>query len=210
MTTIKTAALLLAGLFATSAQAEFITSDWQAAGDNLVIENTTTGNQWLSLTATEDMSIAQVQAQLTTTFSGWRLPTRDEVNALNTALIGYTFGSLPVGGLFDRVALGFSRDTLFNAWSLMGDSHGDSYSVGMYLNDQPTGAEVLASGVAGHYWIYDNVNVGSTDSVDIRYSVYLIADGSAPSTPPAAVSAPLSSAALGLGLLAAGLRRRRG
>lgn len=71
-------------ILATSAgvNAELVKSDWKAAGDNLIITDTETNTQWLSLYATQDMSINEViyETIADRAFKGWVLPSLSVVD----------------------------------------------------------------------------------------------------------------------------------
>lgn len=51
-------------LGAAPAHAVLITTDWLAPGDGLVVRDTTSGLEWLNLTQTANLSVAQVSAEL--------------------------------------------------------------------------------------------------------------------------------------------------
>lgn len=68
-------AVMCLGAYAHVAEASFIKTDWQVAGDRKAVLDSTTGIEWLNLTQTNGLSVNQVISQLDTTFKGWRLPT---------------------------------------------------------------------------------------------------------------------------------------
>lgn len=61
---------------AFNANAAFVTTYWQVAGDKKATLDTETGLEWLDLTQTDGKSYSEVSALLSTTLSGWRFPTR--------------------------------------------------------------------------------------------------------------------------------------
>jgi hypothetical protein len=75
------AALLLA---AGPSRAALIEADWLAAGDGLLTVDPDTGLQWLDWTASTNLSVDQVMAQLGSggTFDGFRYATEAEVTQL--------------------------------------------------------------------------------------------------------------------------------
>lgn len=79
---IKWVAIVSLMFLSMTADAAFQKTDWSNVGDELVTIDTSTGVEWLNLAATDNKSIEQVRAELLTTYSGWRLPTNDEVSAL--------------------------------------------------------------------------------------------------------------------------------
>ena len=68
----------------SSARASLIAADWNTLGDQKLTVDTSTGLEWLDLTQTYNQTVAQVVAQLGTTFSGFRLATVAEVHQLMT------------------------------------------------------------------------------------------------------------------------------
>lgn len=64
--------------------ASVVSTDWQAAGDNLITHDTVSGLDWLDLTETNGLSYDFVSRQLVTSgqFDGWRYATNTEVVAL--------------------------------------------------------------------------------------------------------------------------------
>lgn len=204
-TPVKTA-LLLGSLAAASAQAEQIEADWLASGDNLAMLDTATNLKWLDLTLTADMSIDQAQNALATTYQGWRLPTRLEVNTLLSNAMGsgndfaaQVAGSTPYGSPGNQAKLlAFSN--------LLGQT-GNQATLGIVLNDQQSeqgGTEVLFSGVNTMVnTLYDDLDFGSSDFHASAYGVYLVQ-----AAPVADVALPAGLGALSLGLLGLVGRRR--
>tara|TARA_B100000949_G_C14182181_1_gene407953 strand:- start:30 stop:269 length:240 start_codon:yes stop_codon:yes gene_type:complete len=62
------------------------------AGDSAATYDSTSNLEWLKLTQTDNMSIADVQAELALgsdgQFYGWRLPTESEVETMMTNMFG--------------------------------------------------------------------------------------------------------------------------
>jgi hypothetical protein len=78
--------LLAATLLAvtSAAQAELVEFDWETAGDGNVTLDTQSGNIWLDLDITGNMTINEVKSLVDSDlrFAGWRLPTTEEVHEL--------------------------------------------------------------------------------------------------------------------------------
>lgn len=208
------------------ANAGFIKGDLNSVGDQLSAVDTETGIEWINLTQTKGMSINQVQGLLETTFNGWRLPTRFEVNlAMNhaTQLITQDNGSV-------TYAIGSNEMTgLLNAFgqSRTGSSYGTH---GVYLNDDPNGSPVLSSGGYlksstgfGTFWDDDNHSSYTTSFAYSFLGVFLVSDGGVtissiknPSlnannpNSPSNISVPLpaTSMLLSLGLISFGFRKK--
>ena len=80
----KLASIATALTLSTSVNAEIISVDWQAAGDNLITRDTVSGLNWLDLTETNNMSFHQVVTELSVSgqFYGFRYATSAEVVTL--------------------------------------------------------------------------------------------------------------------------------
>lgn len=204
---LKTTLLALIPLLSTGAQAEFLVGDWQTAGDNLVIEDTATSLEWLNLSQTLGLSVNQVAAQLDSTYRGWRLPSRGEVNQLLNSF----FPTLDLDTVYGGRAYPGSTTGYIN---LFGNTYGAGgyANLGFFVNDQQEslgGSAVLTHAVMGSAWgqrIDTNVswNGGHLDSSNGIVGVYLVRGEAA------AVPLPTGLGLVGLGLLAvAGGRQRR-
>lgn len=119
MNTIKYCVSLAAALCLGSAQAALLSTDWQAAGDNLITRDTATGLEWLDWAHTNNRSYSDVASRFGAgqEFEGFRYATRSELLTLYTnagltfpsfgtpsnvapaqaftALFGLTFGAAP-------------------------------------------------------------------------------------------------------------------
>jgi hypothetical protein len=80
----------LLGLSMT-ANAELISTDWQYEGDGQAVLNTETGKEWLKLNNTVNKTTEYIVSEMHQggLYSGWRLPTSDEVETLTKAF-GFT------------------------------------------------------------------------------------------------------------------------
>jgi hypothetical protein len=77
-----TTLVLLAFASITPVQAALVNADWMNDGDNKAVIDLDNGRMWLGLTETMGMSIRQVEAQLSTTFRGFRLASKAEIQAM--------------------------------------------------------------------------------------------------------------------------------
>ena len=181
-------AATLAVTMAGSANAGYISLDWQEEGDELAFLDEDAGLEWLMLTETAGMSLNEVVTELDEggMFEGWRLASRSEVTDLFIDVIDYA---------------SFNEGTTSTTWSgARGNIYGEftglfgwvytnssaKYSYGLYLNDMETSTltdEVLMGGVkyAGNTYlledydsIYYNMNWSSGTT-----GVYLVGDGGA-------------------------------
>jgi len=94
----------------TSVNAAIISTDWLAAGDNLITQDTSTGLEWLDLTTTSNRSYNDVSAKLGSgqEFDGWRYATEADVVGFFDSFGGdsnyYNGWSTQNNGLFDVIA----------------------------------------------------------------------------------------------------------
>jgi hypothetical protein len=199
MSNLKKIALAsILALSSVAANAEFIKGDWKVVGDNLSVVNTETGLEWLSLTQTDGLSISEVSNLLSTTFSGWRLPTKDEVNAILTSSMG---ADAVVAG---TTTLEITQESLENAITFenalgttwLGNTRGSyntHYSYGHYYDD-PTdlSSDIYFGGVK--YYSDGGIKYESDEPINVNlaahrvraegytfthnaYGVYLVSEG---------------------------------
>lgn len=76
-------------LTSISANAEFIKGDWKVEGEQLTAVDTQTGIEWLSLEVTIGQSYSYVNYVLTSSYSGWRMPTSSEVIEVMDNVMGW-------------------------------------------------------------------------------------------------------------------------
>lgn len=219
----KIGILLLFGLMTTVVNAGIIKGDWKVSGDNLSLADTETGIEWLSLTETDGMSILEAQGLLSTTFNGWRLPTRDEVNDLMYNLMG--FNSYGVEN-FTYASRNYSDQalTFVQAFGSTRIRFGKHTSAGLFYDSEHE--EILMSGVihntasASASTIYEDY----FNSEDIEYSyssygVFLVSDGGVTlssienpelnaNNPNATIPEPETISLLGLALMGLSFRRK--
>ena len=71
-------------MIATSANGSLLGIDWQTAGDKALTQDTTTGLQWLDLSASSNRSFSDVSTQLGVggDFEGFRYASEVEVRTL--------------------------------------------------------------------------------------------------------------------------------
>lgn len=119
--------LLSAGLSSGIAHAELIETDWQNLGDNLSVLDTNSGMEWLDLSQTLAMTVGNVIGQMDSPFSGWRLPSYDEVHALLDDYESNSGRSAIMDNMFDvrpysvhRIAYGLHINSSETAYTLSG------------------------------------------------------------------------------------------
>jgi MYXO-CTERM domain-containing protein len=209
------AALVIASVsFSNFASADLVEADWQSTGDNKAVLDTNSGLTWLDLTETHFYTRTELLNVLSGAFSGWRLPTANEVSSMIaealpslTATTGNfqdAFGGTP---LFNE-AVNFAD--LFNSNPVSGDViHYGVFDATGYLGF--SGAYV-SEGFARAF----NEFPGAGTSADLSFSHFLVLDenstpgtGVDPGTGGATnVSTPTILGALAL-LGFAGMRRRK-
>jgi hypothetical protein len=201
------AATLLAAT--ASAQAELVEFDWEVADDGHVTLDTQSGNIWLDLGLTANMSINDVKSLVEddSRFSGWRLPTVEEVHEL----AANTFDIDP--SMIYSGSNGVSNEE-FTQHSLIG--YDTSYTYGLFEKD---GKSYLFGSNSRDLYL----NFHQSESLDFKVSsrgVYLVSNDyniaydevsinelMNPSV--SDVSAPMALGAFGLMLGLAGLRSRK-
>lgn len=185
--TLSAAALLI---FSNVASADFVRTDWKASGDGLATLHEETGIEWLRLTQTDNMSMAQVKTEIQSggLFEGWRLPTSDEVEIMMEGMYpSYAFdepnyndsvrhyGSTTYTGSSDWRA--HIRDNWSEAFGILdyrkvGGYGADFFwrSYGLYENDTNDPAlegELLMSGMA-----YDKRYASASRRYNYRTYIY--------------------------------------
>ncbi len=232
----KVGLFLAAGaIFSSAAQAELVSTDWLVEGDSKATLDTKTGVEWLDLSETKGKSIAQVQALLDTTYSGWHLATKRQVFDLfanSFSFVDFDYGARNVGVSESNYAISETTNFISKFGSFR-TSNAEQVN-GLFLNN-----EVEESGVSSASAVYfwrtyyrdQKVNIGldmtsASYTVNNNFStlgVYLVSYGgttlSSINDPsinldengaPAIASVPLTASVgfLGLALLA-GARRKK-
>jgi hypothetical protein len=212
-----------------SANAELISTDWKNTGDGLATLDESTGIEWLDLTQTDGMSIDAAESLLSSTFAGWRLPTRTEVTQL---MINAFPSQTYMQGTGYYTATNTTADNEVDNFSqLFGITYSNStldYSMGIFKNNPGENYSVIYSGVRDrrsdeHVGFYLNQYFNNdTNAAASHLGVYLVSDGGTtlssindPSlnannaNAPASVPLPATAALLGFGLLGFGARRKK-
>jgi hypothetical protein len=181
-TTFIAVALLLS---VTSTQAALVETDWNNTGDGLATLDTDTGIEWLDLTQTDGMSINQAEGLTSSTFSGWRLPTRAEVTQMMVNAFSSEASRVQGSGWWS-VTSNASYDEADSFSALFGKTYMDSpnyFTFGLLKNDPGQASGMMLSGIRyrpndGYIALFSNAETG----VDIHYSspsygIYLVSDG---------------------------------
>jgi hypothetical protein len=214
-----------------SANAELIATDWKTSGDTLATLDESTGIEWLDLTQTDGMSIDTAEGLLSSTFAGWRLPTRSEVTQLMANAFpsksSYLQGSRSGSWAYDDRALDNKVDKFRSLFGTTNTNSTYDYSSGLFKNDVGAPYAVLYSGIADRksddrLTLNSNLNLSNnTNYAYDPYGVYLVSNGGTtlssindPSlnannaNAPASVPLPATASLFGLGLLGFGARRK--
>lgn len=163
------------------ANAAFVLSDYKVEGDNQVVLHEETGIEWLNITQTAGMSIDDVVAQLDGQFSGWRLPTLDDMYTMESEYFGLQNELSRDAGSVRNL----SRDVATAYNELFGyafENANGTFSRGLHLG--------VDEGVAYRTYVYaaayrqSTVNYNqsfnaTTSYSDSGYGVYLVSDGGA-------------------------------
>lgn len=121
-------------LFSGYSQASLTTSDFLVSGDNSVITDTLTGNQWLSFNETYNMSAVEVTAETAEggKFEGWSMASFSDINELAKTYL-YT-DSYSYNSQYNRAVIE-SYDPKFNSFkSAFGVVSSTEGSGAQYLN----------------------------------------------------------------------------
>ena len=195
--------------FSLSANAGFVLTDYQTTGDNQAVLHEETGIEWLNLNQTIGMSIGNVERALERgEFTGWRMPSIEEVNRLYSDFFGFD-GLSNVGNtrleIADEPALEFA--------SLFGETYRDRsnvYSFGQHLN----GDDGFAYRTTVKYNLFNanymDFNVGGVSDKNYfadTMGVFLVSGESVSAS--TSVPEPTSLAVLAAGLMCFGLSRRK-
>jgi MYXO-CTERM domain-containing protein len=207
------AAVLMLGAF--GAQAGFTKTDWNAVGDNLVTVDSSTGLEWLNLTATDNKSVSMVQEQMSTIYAGWRLPTNAEVVAMMSNMFNVPSSSLEFNTMTARSpsqlnsGANYFAKMMSNGASTTANHLGFYYDednvlrvTGVYLNDYGTYSFIVGLESADVY----NYNSTLTGISNVG-GVFLVKDSV--SIEPEPVPSPLGLGLLGLLGVALASRRRQ-
>jgi len=226
---------VLSGLMAGQAHAEFVKMDWKTEGDSLAVIDTDTNLEWMSLTQTDGMSIAEVQAELALgadgKFEGWRLPTGAEVEAMMQNMYGsrivegnsnahwnskqtgiYSPFASAFGWTYTYKKTSYPAKYEYRSYALYTDESGEIMMSGVrYLNaPKPTQSQYRVYDT----WLYEDHASDSytEDFTSGYYGVFLVSDGGFTIDSPdknstSDVPMPLIAAFPLLGLMA--LRRRK-
>ena len=216
-------AATLAVTMAGSANAGYISLDWQEEGDELAFLDEDAGLEWLKLGETAGYSIDSVMTEFDEggLFEGWRLATREEVNNIYADLVDYTLNEGTTQSNWNSQQTQIYAE--FASWfGWTRTTGGNYYSYGYYLNDMSTpglDGEVLMSGVnyTGRTSLYDDFghSTYTTSKTDSLVGIYLVGDGGATLTTqedmslvsnnPLYTSATTVPEPTGIALMAAGL-----
>jgi hypothetical protein len=185
-------------LCAVSASAELVNADWENAGDGLAAVDTISNKKWLDLSLTSGMSIANVEALLNTTYSGYRIANGADVLELMTN----AFPGEPLGA---ESYYGNYSGANGTAWLSAFGYSVNSSSYGAYIHNGSM--MYAASGLHSNSRIVHAFNRTNDPALALASDgIFLIEDANAQG---AAVSSPIALGALMFGGLAFGVARRK-
>lgn len=153
-TLLSAGAMMLISL-APQAQAALVSTDWHAQGDSLITRDTSTGLEWLDLTASVNRSYTANLTQFGSggTFSGFRYATANEVGQFfqNAGLPAGTSSSVQAG--LDFV-------------NLIGNTSSGGLSFGL-----PGSIRIMTRGIAFQDTFSFNPGTGAYQTTEARVSV---------------------------------------
>lgn len=203
-----------------NANSTLITNDWQMAGDNLMVLDTTTNLEWLSFSQTTEQSVDHVSSQfgIGGAYEGLRFATNDEVIVMwesnfNIDLTG-RWGDVPA--INPTTGLNISlADSAFSDGLGETDAYSPYGNFGAFgftnevrsISDTESEYYVLGARTSWsdtHYYTSSNL-YGSEDRMMYNYVV----DNAMGSYLVRSVPEPSNLAFVALGLICLGLRRRK-
>ena len=203
--------LLAATLLAATgaAQAELVEFDWETAGDGNVTLDTQSGYIWLDLGLTAGRSIndAKSLVENASRFSGWRLPTLEEVYELAANTFDFDTSIRHSGTkgessepIAQHALLGYEPAYTYGLYEYSNSSYLFGSNInGLYLNYQQSTTLDYETYSRGVYLVSTDYNT-AYDAVSINERMNSsISD----------VSAPIALGAFGLMLGLAGVRLRK-
>lgn len=183
---------LLLSITSLSSQADLINADWNT-GDGLAVTDTVSNITWLDLSVTANQSVTDVQGLLSTTYAGWELATRAQVQDLmQNTFTNNVFDGNSYYGTYEAIPAASWRSTF-------GLTDGSS-SYGLFVN----GGQVAASGVHYNGRVVDNFGRSSDFSYNAQADgVFLVQSAVTPSVP-----LPASLGLLALAMCGFSFRRK--
>lgn len=208
---LATLGLATALLALSPAHAALVEADWQT-GDQRAVLDTDTGLKWLDLAVTDNIQYSTVVGMLSSTLSGWRLPTVAEVQTMFANFFPTLGGTGSAAGSYSSATPVYSAA---QSWENL-FSTGASYKTGYGMFD--VGGVVHLAGVSfqGNYLVIEpnwtpDFDYGSMSF--FQMGTFLVQNNAItppvePDPEPEDVNAPLAALA-GLALFGlAGFRRK--
>lgn len=164
---------------------ELISVDYKNNLDGLATLDTSTGYEWLDLTETDNMSMNQVESLLSSTFSGWRLATSDEVSQLMAKYMHPDLNNIMLSGGVVNINSNLPQYTaarfFTDIFGETGSSGGFDHSRGFVKHN----GGIVMSGPspyitpAGHGQVYSkyNSNGYSASAANSLIGVWLVSEG---------------------------------
>lgn len=192
---LKTAFIsLIAAMSITSMQsnAALMHQDYKTTGDAKITYHQETNLSWLKLNNTVSMSLNQVKAQLGDggLFSGWRLPTDDEVESLVEAILSplalnedYTYYTGSGYRGYTATWRTWLGTTLYTSSGESSNGNKYWYSYGFYEgssgNVEASGTYYRDKNSFGSHTYYasiydDNINAYTADTISNQFGVFLV------------------------------------
>lgn len=207
----KLALVLCAMGFSFSSQAELIQTDWKVENDNRVVFDNESGLEWLRLNETENKSINYVMSQLGEggLYEGWSLATYDQVSGL----FDYAYNNITAGRFVNL--FGYTRSYYYGT---AGSGYTRYWSGGYVHNTEDD--KLYYAGAwngGGSSWSLPVETIRDVNYSNPDVGIYLVSNGgltwsslndeSVSSLQN--VSAPLSMAIGGLGIMLIGAGRKK-
>lgn len=179
--------LVVAGLAVSGiSKAGIVLSDWQTAGDNMVIRDTGTNISYLSLAATDGMTYDAVASLLSTTYAGWRFASNTQVESIMTTMfpganLEVQFKDQRSGLLWEQVnefrgIFGDNASSLADHNGTYYDENGFLRVAGVYVNEGGNYTRLVGLN-STRSAICSNVTVASLHSTNGSTGIWLVDTG---------------------------------
>lgn len=175
-------------LLSTQVNAEMVRGGWESEDSTEVMIDTSTGLEWLSLKATQGLSVNDILSD--DRFDGWRVANQSEVESLITNGLPRLDAS---GDNVSYTNLSYST-SIHKTWQdirnfsyWLGETlttHKWGYSRGFYFNDNLseliyTGFDYIRNGTVTYNY-FDDIKLATNQVNDFKsgnFGVYLVSDG---------------------------------
>ena len=150
----------------------FFETDWKTTNDKKITLDTFSGLEWLDLSLTTSTSLAEMSLLLSTTYQGWRFPTKAEVNSLADRLFpNATFAHI---GTTTTIDSNLHTNDSNNFLNLFGRNYTGTSMFGLYQKIAGNNVDHLLFGLYSGSSIYDDCKCSPKHA---QNGIFLVSDG---------------------------------